>query len=138
MKSLLLNFLSGGVLGSLAQALLGWLHTKQQIALMEAQAKHASIVAEWGAFTAAQNAEAATNTARAYQWAETVKTLWRPFLTLLLLVLTAWMLREASAEVVDFSVAQMTQLTGMSVAFWFGGRYLEKLPSYRAGATSKK
>lgn len=133
---LLSNFAGGGLLGLISQLGLGWFETwradkesARKIAEMEALARIKVEEAAMHAFGNAQTAEATTRGGS--QWAENIKTLWRPFLTLLLLVFLAVVFVMASPEVRADLSGELTACALGAVWFWFGTRYVSGLRAPR-------
>lgn len=131
--SLLGNVASGGVLGLVGQLATGWLHIKEkaqanahELALIEAQKGLATEQASAAAFAASQSAEAAT-AGNVSPWAANIKTLWRPALTLLLLVLTTGIYFSAAPEVRAEISGDVVTATTACIFWWFGSRYQDGL-----------
>lgn len=131
--SLLGNVASGGVLGLVGQLATGWLHLKEkaqenahELALIEAQKGLAVEQANATAFAASQQAEA-TTAANVSPWAANIKTLWRPALTLLLLILTAGIYYSAAADVRAEISGDIVTATTACIFWWFGSRYQDGL-----------
>ena len=127
MLDLLTNALGGGALGVLLRIGNGFFETwradkesKLRVEEAKAMAAIAADKAAWDAFTASQNASVAPSSTP--DWAAAVITLFRPAITLLLLLLVA---------VVFFQVTQ-TEQAGMiseiqfaafnAIGWWFGDR----------------
>ena len=128
------NVASGGVLGLVGQLATGWMHLKEkaqdnafQLAMMDKQAESAKETAASVAFGASQAAEAQTNTGGVYPWAQTVKTLWRPFLTLLLLVLTTVVYFRSDPVAQSQIASAVVTASDACVFWWFGSRYQASL-----------
>jgi len=127
MLDLLTNALGGGALGVLLRIGNGFFDNykagqehKRELEKAKAMASIAADKAQWVAFTASQNAAIApVNTA---PWAANVLTLFRPAITLLLLVLVTIIF----FNVPDFEQADMVDEVQFAafncVGWWFGDR----------------
>ncbi len=127
MLDLLTNALGGGALGVLLRIGNGFFDNykagqehKRELEKAKAMAEIAADKAQWEAFTASQNAAIApVNTA---PWAANVLTLFRPAITLLLLVLVTIVF----FNVPDFEQADMVDEVQFAafncVGWWFGDR----------------
>lgn len=131
---LLANAAGGGLLGLVSQVGLGWFEvwradkeSARKISEMKALAEIKVEEGKQAAFVAAQDAE--RSTAGGYIWAETVKTLWRPFLTLLLLCFLGYVFATSTAEVRADMTGELTACALGAVWFWFGTRYAAGLRS---------
>jgi hypothetical protein len=138
----LLSLLTSGGLGFLGTIAQGWFEvwragkeSERRIAEMRALSEMREQEAAWNAFTAAQNAEAATNTGHSWPWVEAVKTLWRPFLTLLLLGVLAWYMAKASDTVFASCMEDLKFCAFNAIGFWFGSRFAAQV---RAAPTAKR
>ncbi len=128
--SLLGNVASGGLFGLVGQLATGFLHLREraqenahELAMIEARKGLAVEAASATAFAESQRAEAATNGNTVPPWAAAVKTLWRPFLSLLLLTLTWRIYETATPEVRDRISGDLVTVTSACVFWWFGSRY---------------
>jgi hypothetical protein len=131
MLDLLTNALGGGALGVLLRIGNGFFDNykagqehKRELEKAKAMASIAADKAQWEAFTASQNAAIApANTA---PWAANVLTLFRPAITLLLLVLVTIIF----FNVPDFEQADMVDEVQFAafncVGWWFGDRMTRK------------
>jgi hypothetical protein len=131
MLDLLTNALGGGALGVLLRIGNGFFDNykagqehKRELEKAKAMAEIAANKAQWEAFTASQNASIApVNTA---PWAANVLTLFRPAITLLLLVLVTIVF----FNVPDFEQADMVDEVQFAafncVGWWFGDRMTRK------------
>jgi hypothetical protein len=131
MLDLLTNALGGGALGVLLRIGNGFFETwradkesKLKIEEARAMAAIAADKAAWDAFTASQaQATAPTSTPG---WAAAILTLFRPFITLLLLIIVAVIFfnvtGQEQADMVDeFQFAAMN-----CIGWWFGDRMVRK------------
>jgi hypothetical protein len=131
MLDLLTNALGGGALGVLLRIGNGFFDNykagqehKRELEKAKAMAEIAANKAQWEAFTASQNASIApVNTA---PWAANVLTLFRPAITLLLLILVTIIF----FNVPDFEQADMVDEVQFAafncVGWWFGDRMTRK------------
>ena len=131
MLDLLTNALGGGALGVLLRIGNGFFENykagqdhKRKLEEAKAMAEIASDKAKWDAFTASQ--QAATPSANISPWAANVLTLFRPAITLLLLVLVTIIF----FNVPDFEQADMVDEVQFAafncVGWWFGDRMTRK------------
>jgi hypothetical protein len=127
--TLLGNVASGGILGLVGQLATGWMHLKEkavhnahELAMIDAQKGLAVETASASAFAASQQAETAT-AANVSPWAANIKTLWRPALTLLLLILTACIYFSSSPESRSEIAGNIVTATTGCIFWWFGSRY---------------
>ena len=142
--SLLGNVASGGLLGLVGQGVSGWLHIKQvqaettaQCQLIEAQKGLAAETASAAAFAASQQAETAT-AANVSPWAANIKTLWRPALTLLLLVLSSVIYFNSQEATREQIASDIVTATTACIFWWFGSRYQDALRASAIGGSSVK
>lgn len=134
---LLANFAGGGLLGIVGQFAVGWLdvwradkESARRIAEMRALADIKTEEGKQAAFAAAQAAESSTATAgHAWPAVEAVKTLWRPFLTLLLLCFLAYVYATATETVRADITGELTACSLGAIWFWFGTRYAAAIRS---------
>jgi hypothetical protein len=131
MLDLLTNALGGGALGVLLRIGNGFFENykagqdhKRKLEEAKAMAEIASDKAKWDAFTASQ--QAATPPANTSAWAANLITLFRPLITLLLLVLVT---------IVFFRVTELEQAEMIDeiqfcafncIGWWFGDRMSRK------------
>ena len=117
MLDLLTNALGGGALGVLLRIGNGFFENykagqdhKRKLEEAKAMAEIASDKAKWDAFTASQ--QAATPSANISPWAANVITLFRPVITLLLLVLVTIVFFRVTAseqaEMIDENFGKLT------------------------------
>jgi hypothetical protein len=130
------NFAGGGLLGIVGQFAVGWLEvwradkeSARKIAEMKALAEIKTEEVKQAAFAAAQAAEQSTNTGHGWLWVEAVKTLWRPFLTLLLLGFLVYVYSTANEYVRGEITGELTACALGAIWFWFGTRYAAALRS---------
>lgn len=131
---MLINAAGGGLLGLVSQLGLGWFEvwradkeSARKIAEMQALSQIKVEEGRQVAFAAAQHAEAQST--GGYVWAETIKTLWRPFLTLLLLSFLAYVFATSTPEIRADMTGELTACALGAVWFWFGTRYAAGLRS---------
>jgi hypothetical protein len=131
MLDLLTNALGGGALGVLLRIGNGFFENykagqdhKRKLEEAKAMAEIASDKAKWDAFTASQ--QAATPPANTSAWAANLITLFRPLITLLLLILVT---------IVFFRVTELEQAEMIDeiqfcafncIGWWFGDRMSRK------------
>lgn len=131
MLDLLTNALGGGALGVLLRIGNGFFENykagqdhKRELEKARAMAEIAADKAQWEAFTASQ--QAAIVPANVSTWTANVITLFRPAITLLLLVLVAIVF----FNVPDFEQADMVDEVQFAafncVGWWFGDRMTRK------------
>lgn len=131
MLDLLTNTLGGGALGVLLRIGNGFFENykagqdhKRELEKAKAMAEIAADKAQWEAFTASQ--QAAIVPANVSTWTANVITLFRPAITLLLLVLVAIVF----FNVPDFEQADMVDEVQFAafncVGWWFGDRMTRK------------
>ena len=131
MLDLLTNALGGGALGVLLRIGNGFFDNykagqehKRELEKAKAMAEIAADKAQWEAFTASQNA--AITPVTTAPWASNVLTLFRPAITLLLLILVTIIF----FNVPDFEQADMVDEVQFAafncVGWWFGDRMTRK------------
>jgi hypothetical protein len=131
MLDLITNALGGGALGVLLRIGNGFFENykagqdhKRKLEEAKAMAEIASDKAKWDAFTASQ--QAATPSANISPWAANVITLFRPVITLLLLVLvTIVFFRVTAAEQADM-IDEIQFCAFNCIGWWFGDRMSRK------------
>ena len=131
MLDLLTNALGGGALGVLLRIGNGFFENykaaqdhKRKLEEAKAMAEIASDKAKWDAFTASQNAAIAPiNTA---PWAANVITLFRPAITLLLLLLVTIVFFNVPALEQADMVDEVQFAAFNCVGWWFGDRMTRK------------
>lgn len=130
------SFAGGGLLGIVGQFAVGWLdvwradkESARKISEMKALAEIKTEEGKQVAFAAAQAAEQSTNTGHGWLWVEAVKTLWRPFLTLLLLCFLAYVYGTATETVRSDITGELTACSLGAIWFWFGTRYAAAIRS---------
>jgi hypothetical protein len=131
MLDLLTNALGGGALGVLLRIGNGFFENykagqdhKRELEKAKAMAEIAANKAQWDAFTASQLA--ATPPANISNWAANVITLFRPAITLLLLVLvTLVFFRVTALEQADM-IDEIQFCAFNCVGWWFGDRMSRK------------
>lgn len=143
--SAILSLLTSGGLGFFGTIAQGWFEvwragkeSERKIAEMRALSEMKEQEAAWTAYTAAQGAEAATNTGRGLPWVEAVKSLWRPFLTLLLLAVLAFYMSRATEPVFAACMDDLKVCAFNSIAFWFGSRYAAQIRSPAPSSPPKR
>jgi len=131
MLDLITNALGGGALGVLLRIGNGFFENykagqdhKRKLEEAKVMAEIASDKAKWDAFTASQ--QAATPPANISTWAANVITLFRPGITLLLLVLVAVVFfrvtESEQAEMID----EIQFCAFNCIGWWFGDRMARK------------
>jgi hypothetical protein len=131
MLDLITNALGGGALGVLLRIGNGFFENykagqdhKRKLEEAKAMAEIASDKAKWDAFTASQ--QAATPPANTSAWAANLITLFRPVITLLLLVLvTIVFFRVTAAEQADM-IDEIQFCAFNCIGWWFGDRMTRK------------
>lgn len=131
MLDLLTNALGGGALGVLLRIGNGFFENykagqdhKRKLEEAKVMAEIASDKARWDAFTASQ--QAATPSANISPWAANVITLFRPTITLLLLVLVAIVFFRVN-EIEQAEMIDEIQFCAFNcVGWWFGDRMTRK------------
>lgn len=131
MLDLLTNALGGGALGVLLRIGNGFFDNykagqdhKRELEKAKAMAEIAANKAQWDAFTASQ--QAATPPANISDWAANVITLFRPAITLLLLVLvTLVFFRVTALEQADM-IDEIQFCAFNCIGWWFGDRMSRK------------
>jgi len=131
MLDLLTNALGGGALGVLLRIGNGFFENykagqdhKRELEKAKAMAEIAANKAQWDAFTASQ--QAATPPANISDWAANVITLFRPAITLLLLVLvTMVFFRVTALEQADM-IDEIQFCAFNCIGWWFGDRMSRK------------
>ena len=131
MLDLLTNALGGGALGVLLRIGNGFFENfkagqdhKRKLEEAKAMAEIASDKAKWDAFTASQ--EAATPPASISSWAANVLTLFRPAITLLLLILVTIVFFNVPAFEQADMVDEVQFAAFNCVGWWFGDRMTRK------------
>jgi hypothetical protein len=131
MLDLITNALGGGALGVLLRIGNGFFDNfkagqdhKRKLEEAKVMAEIASDKAKWDAFTASQ--QAATPPANTSDWAANFITLFRPFITLLLLILvTIVFFRVTAAEQADM-IDEIQFCAFNCIGWWFGDRMTRK------------
>jgi hypothetical protein len=131
MLDLLTNALGGGALGVLLRIGNGFFENykasqdhKRELEKAKAMASIAADKAQWEAFTASQNAAIApVNTA---PWAANVLTLFRPAITLLLLVLVTIVFFRVTALEQAEMIDEIQFCAFNCIGWWFGDRMSRK------------
>lgn len=131
MLELLSSVLGGGALGVILRIGNGFFEawradkeSKMRVEEAKAMAAIAADKAAWDAFTASQ--QQATPPANTPAWAAAILTLFRPFITLLLITITAIIFfhvtgKEQASMIDEFQFAAMN-----CVGWWFGDRMVRK------------
>jgi hypothetical protein len=131
MLDLLTNALGGGALGVLLRIGNGFFDNykagqehKRELEKAKAMAEIASDKAKWDAFTASQ--QAATPPANISDWAANTITLFRPTITLLLLILVTIVFFKTS-EIEQADMIDEIQFCAFNcIGWWFGDRMTRK------------
>jgi hypothetical protein len=131
MLDLLTNALGGGALGVLLRIGNGFFENykagqdhKRKLEEAKAMAEIASDKAKWDAFTASQ--QAATPPANTSAWAANLITLFRPFITLLLLILVTIVFFRVTASEQAEMIDEIQFCAFNCVGWWFGDRMTRK------------
>ena len=131
MLDLLTNALGGGALGVLLRIGNGFFENykagqdhKRKLEEAKAMAEIASDKAKWDAFTASQ--QAATPSANISPWAANVITLFRPVITLLLLVLVTIVFFRVTASEQAEMIDEIQFCAFNCIGWWFGDRMNRK------------
>jgi len=131
MLDLLTNALGGGALGVLLRIGNGFFENykagqdhKRKLEEAKAMAEIASDKAKWDAFTASQ--QAATPPDNISPWAANTITLFRPFITLLLLILVTIVFFRVTASEQAEMIDEIQFCAFNCVGWWFGDRMTRK------------
>jgi hypothetical protein len=131
MLDLITNALGGGALGVLLRIGNGFFENykagqdhKRKLEEAKAMAEIASDKAKWDAFTASQ--QAATPPANTSAWAANLITLFRPFITLLLLILVTIVFFRVTALEQAEMIDEIQFCAFNCVGWWFGDRMTRK------------
>jgi hypothetical protein len=131
MLDLLTNALGGGALGVLLRIGNGFFENykagqdhKRKLEEAKAMAEIASDKAKWDAFTASQ--QAATPPANTSAWAANLITLFRPLITLLLLVLVTIVFFRVTALEQAEMIDEIQFCAFNCIGWWFGDRMSRK------------
>jgi len=132
-----------GLLGSVISKVASYFELKQKIKLREVEFRHEMALAQlqvearaaeleaeaeiaeqktWGAARTASYSHDASY-GRPSTWVATLLRLVRPTLTIMLIVLTAFVFFNAPNETQYHVAQQIIFLAGMAVSWWFGDRY---------------
>jgi hypothetical protein len=131
MLDLFTNALGGGALGIILRIGNGFFENykagqdhKRKLEEAKAMAEIASNKAQWEAFTASQ--QAATVPSNVSQWTANVITLFRPAITLLLLVLVTIVFFRVTASDQADMIDQIQFCAFNCIGWWFGDRMARK------------
>jgi hypothetical protein len=131
MLDLFTNALGGGALGIILRIGNGFFENykagqdhKRKLEEAKAMAEIASNKAQWDAFTASQ--QAATVPSNVSQWTANVITLFRPAITLLLLVLVTIVFFRVTASDQADMIDQIQFCAFNCIGWWFGDRMARK------------
>lgn len=131
MLDLLTNALGGGALGVILRIGNGFFENykaaqdhKRKLEEAKAMAEIASNKAQWDAFTASQQAAAVPSNVS--QWTANIITLFRPAITLLLLVLVAIVFFRVTASEQADMIDQIQFCAFNCIGWWFGDRMARK------------
>jgi hypothetical protein len=131
MLDLITNALGGGALGVLLRIGNGFFENfkagqdhKRKLEEAKAMAEIASDKAKWDAFTASQ--QAATPPANTSAWAANLITLFRPLITLLLLVLVTIVFFRVTALEQAEMIDEIQFCAFNCIGWWFGDRMSRK------------
>ena len=131
MLDLFTNALGGGALGVILRIGNGFFENykagqdhKRKLEEAKAMAEIASDKAKWDAFTASQ--QAATPSANISPWTANIITLFRPAITLILLVLVAVVFFRVTAGEQAEMIDEIQFCAFNCVGWWFGDRMTRK------------
>jgi hypothetical protein len=131
MLDLITNALGGGALGVLLRIGNGFFENykagqdhKRKLEEAKAMAEIASDKAKWDAFTASQ--QAATPPANTSAWAANLITLFRPLITLLLLILVTIVFFRVTASEQAEMIDEIQFCAFNCIGWWFGDRMTRK------------
>jgi len=131
MIQLLTNALGGGALGVLLRICNGFFENykasqdhKRELEKAQVMAGIASDKARWDAFTASQ--QAATPPANVSPWAANLITLFRPFITLLLVLIATVIYFHSTTEAQSSTADQLNFAAFNCIGWWFGDRMVRK------------
>ncbi len=131
MLDLLTNALGGGALGVLLRIGNGFFENykagqdhKRELEKAQVMAGIASDKAKWDAFTASQ--QAATPPANVSPWAANLITLFRPFITLLLVLIATVIYFHSTTEAQSTTADQLNFAAFNCIGWWFGDRMSRK------------
>jgi len=131
MLELITNALGGGALGVLMRIGNGFFENykagqehKRRLEEAKVMSEIAANKSAWDAFTASQHA--AIPPANVSPWAANIITLFRPIITLLLLVLVSIVFFRVSATEQATMVEQIQFCAFNSIGWWFGDRMARK------------
>ena len=131
MLELITNALGGGALGVLMRIGNGFFENYKASQEHKRRLEEAKVMSEiaanksaWDAFTASQHA--AIPPANVSPWAANIITLFRPIITLLLLVLVSIVFFRVSATEQATMVEQIQFCAFNSIGWWFGDRMARK------------
>lgn len=131
MLELITNALGGGALGVLMRIGNGFFENYKAAQEHKRRLEEAKVMSEiaanksaWDAFTASQHA--AIPPANVSPWAANIITLFRPIITLLLLVLVSIVFFRVSATEQATMVEQIQFCAFNSIGWWFGDRMARK------------
>ena len=131
MLDLFTNALGGGALGVLLRIGNGFFENfkagqdhKRELEKATVMAGIASDKSKWDAFTASQ--QAATPPANVSPWAANLITLFRPFITLLLVLIATVIYFHSTTEAQSTTVDQLNFSAFNCIGWWFGDRMSRK------------
>lgn len=131
MLDLLTNALGGGALGVLLRIGNGFFENykagqdhKRELEKAQVMAGIASDKAKWDAFTASQ--QAAIPPANVSSWAANLITLFRPFITLLLVLIATVIYFHSTTEAQSTTADQLNFAAFNCIGWWFGDRMVRK------------
>lgn len=131
MLDLFTNALGGGALGIILRIGNGFFENykagqdhKRKLEEAKAMAEIASNKAQWDAFTASQ--QAASVPSNVSQWTANIITLFRPAITLLLLILVAIVFFRVTASEQADMIDQIQFCAFNCIGWWFGDRMARK------------
>lgn len=131
MLDLLTNALGGGALGVLLRIGNGFFENykagqdhKRKLEEAKVMAEIAADKSKWDAFTASQ--QAATPPANVSPWAANLITLFRPFITLMLVLISTVIYFYSTADAQSSTANELNFAAFNCIGWWFGDRMVRK------------
>lgn len=149
--SLLTSAGSGGVLGLIGSIWTGWLKGRKQeaelklnqqrfehrLALLKIKAEQITQAGSWEGLARSIEAESVVSE-KVSPWVANVKSLWRPLLTLVLILLSGmifyrmttgpdlgYITNEERTQIIEYMIRTIIFTTATAVTWWFGDRALQ-------------